>query len=240
MTKNSKILAIIPARGGSKGLPGKNIADLAGKPLIVWTIDAALKSQSIDRLIVSTDDQEIAKVAEKYGAEVPWMRSAELATDDSPVIMTVIDTLKRLEKEGYFPDYVMLLQTTSPLRTAEDIDKSANLAFEKNADTVIGVCEAKEHPYLAKKINEYGQLENFMDLPTSITQTNRQNYPPVYTINGTMYIVKTKVLLEKESFYGDNVIPYLMPQERSIDIDTPWDMQLAGIMMQNMMNEVEI
>ena len=227
----AKILALIPARGGSKGVPGKNIADLGGKPLLAWTAEAALAAESIDRIVVSTDSPEIAECAKRCCIPVPWLRPAEFATDDSPVILTVLHLLQKLEEEdNYIPDFVMLLQTTAPFRTAEDIDNAASLLASEQADTVLSVCEAREHPYTAKKINKYGELENFLDLPHEVTQANRQTYPPAYTLNGAVYISKRDILLERKSFYGDKVVPYIMPPERSLDIDTPFDLEIARIL----------
>jgi CMP-N-acetylneuraminic acid synthetase len=226
-----KILCLIPARGGSKGVPGKNTADLGGKPLLAWTAEAAQAAESIDRIVVSTDSREIAECAEKCGISVPWLRPAEFATDDSPVILTVLHALSKLEEEDhYIPDFVMLLQTTAPFRTVEEIDNAVAVLNSEQADTVISVCESREHPYTAKKINKNGELENFLDLPLNITQANRQTYPASYTMNGAIYISKRDMLLERKSFYGDKVVPYIMPQERSLDIDTPFDLEIARIL----------
>lgn len=231
------ILALIPARGGSKGVPGKNIADLGGKPLIAWTIEAALQSEYIDKVIVSTDDQEIADCAEKHGVKVPWLRSDELATDNAPVILALVDAVERLKKdEGYHPDYVLLLQANVPFRTTEDMDNVIKMAIEKSADSVVSVCAAQVHPYLSKKIDENGQISDFLDVPVPEMYRNRQNLPAAYALNGALYLVRTEILLEKHSLYGDSTLAYVMPPERSIDIDTQWDMHLARLIIGNKYN----
>lgn len=232
MNSKPKVLAIIPARGGSKGVPGKNIADFGGKPMIAWTIEAARVAELIDRIWVSTDDQEIADCAEKYGVQVPWLRPDELATDAAPVILALVNAVEQLkEKEGYLPDYVLLLQPNVPFRTAEDMDNVIKMALDKDADSVVSVCEAQVHPYLSKKINEQGLLENFIEIPVSELQMNRQNLPEAYELNGALYLAKTELLLAQKSFYGDKTFAYIMPAERSIDIDTPWDMYLARLVI---------
>lgn len=227
-----KILAIIPARGGSKGIPGKNIAELGGKPLIAWTIDEALKSKYIDKIIVSTDDQKIANCAEKCGIPVPWLRPDELAGDDAPVIMAMIDALERLKKdEDYYPDYVLLLQVTVPLRSCEDMDNGIKLAIEKSADSVVSVCETQEHPYLGKKIDKNGYLLDFLEIPLPEMQKNRQNFPAAYFLNGAIYLIKTELLLKQKSLYGNKSYAYVMPHERSMDIDSLWDLHVVRLIM---------
>jgi CMP-N-acetylneuraminic acid synthetase len=146
MIINKNLLAIIPARGGSKRLPRKNILDLVEKPLISWTIEAALGSKYIDRTIVSTDSQEIADISKKYGADVPFMRSIDLANDESTSIDVVLNLLKKLEEVGELYDYIILLQPTSPLRTTQHIDESVELLQLTNSDAVISVCEAEHSP----------------------------------------------------------------------------------------------
>ena len=229
-----KVLALIPARGGSKGVPGKNIADFGGKPMIAWTIEAAHHAELIDRIWVSTDDPEIAKCAEEYGVKVPWLRPDELATDEAPVILALVNAVETLrEKEGYRPDYILLLQPNVPFRTTEDMDNVIKMAIEKDIDGVVSVCEAHVHPYLSKKINDEGYLENFIEVPMSELGLNRQNLPEAYELNGALYLVKTEILLDRKSFYGERTLAYVMPPERSIDIDTPWDMYLARLVLED-------
>jgi len=162
---NCLSIVMIPARGGSKGVPCKNIVKVASKPLIAWTIEAALASPVLDRIIVSTDEPEIADVACRYGAEVPFLRPPELAQDHTPGIEPILHAVRWLdEHEGYRPDYVMVLQPTSPLRTAEDIQTAVQLAQERQAEGVVSVCPAHQHPYSMKQITEDGRLTNFLPM----------------------------------------------------------------------------
>lgn len=230
---DKKILGIITARGGSKGVLGKNIADFGGKPMLAWTIENALSSDCIDKLVLSTDDQAIADVAEIYGLSVPWLRPSELAQDDSPAISALIHAVKKVAEEDYHPDYIMLLQPNIPFRSSEDIKNAVKILFDKSADSVVSICKTDNHPYLCKKIDKDGQLNDFMEVPIPETQRNRQNLPPAYSLNGAVYVVKTEILLNKKSLYGDKTYAYIMPPERSIDIDTPWDMYLARLIMKD-------
>jgi N-acylneuraminate cytidylyltransferase/CMP-N,N'-diacetyllegionaminic acid synthase len=236
---NKIVLGIIPARGGSKAIRGKNIAIVAGKPLIAYTIQAALDANHIDRVIVSTDSQEIAEVACAYGAEVPFLRPPELAQDDTPGIEPVLHAVQWLdEHEGYRPDYVILLQPTSPLRSVHDIEAAIDLALTNNADSVISVCEVKHHPYWAMRLNEDGRLVSFlgMNLDNLLQKyPRRQDLPLVYAENGSIYLAKRSVLLEHKSFYGKRVYGYVMPDERSLDIDSLWDLQLAELILKEKM-----
>ena len=226
------VLALITARGGSRSIPKKNIAPLAGKPLIAWTIEAALRSPALSRVIVSTDDTEIAEVAQQWGAEVPFMRPAELARDDSPHIPVVVHAIEWLETHGEMrPEYVLLLQPTSPLRATEDIDNAIRLAFEKDADSVVSVCQAFSHPYLAKRITTDGRLEDFG--PRSEGYLARQVLPPAYVVNGAIYLIRRDVLIEKQTFYTERTYAYVMPPERSLDIDSPWDLYLADLILRD-------
>lgn len=220
------ILAVVTARGGSKGIPGKNTVPLAGKPLIAWTIEAATAARSVSRVVVSTDSEEIARVSRKWGAEVPFLRPPELARDDSPHVPVVIHAVQWMEHhEGLKPDYVLLLQPTSPLRTAEDVDSVCALAAEKDADSVVSVCEASQHPYLMKRVLADGRMENFIPVPEGYLR--RQDLPPAYLLNGSIYLVKRNILLSKQTFYTDRTFAFVMPIERSLDIDAPADLQQA-------------
>ncbi len=225
-------IGLITARGGSKGIPHKNIRPLAGKPLIAWTIQAAEQSRMLSRTIVSTDDPEIADVARQWGAEVPFMRPPELSQDDSPHRGVVLHALEWLESETASPpDYLMLLQPTSPLRTAEDIDGAIALAKEKDADSVISVCPTPHHPYLSKAISPDGHLLDFIERPDGYLP--RQTLPPAYALNGAIYMVRRSVLLERDDWYTERTFAYVMPPERSFDIDTPWDLHLVDLILRN-------
>lgn len=227
---NGKIvLAIIPARGGSKGIPRKNIKDLCGKPLIAWTIEEALKSKYIDRLIVSTEDKEIAEISREYAAEVPFMRPKKLSEDDTPGIEALLHCINWLKNnQNYYPDYVCTLQCTSPFRKAKHIDEALGQLFKQNADSIIGVCESEVNPYWMKKIED-GKLIDFM--VNSKLYIRRQDLPIIYRLNGALYIGKTDVLLKNRNWYTNNTLPYVMTSEDSIDIDTALDFKFAKWIM---------
>lgn len=228
--KTPSIMAVIPARGGSKTIPGKNITLVATKPLIAWTIESALQSQQLKRTIVSTDDVEIAEVAEKWGAEVPFMRPVELAQDDTPGIAPIIHSVEWLAQyEGYQPDYVMCLQPTSPLRTVEDIDAAVQLMLHRDAPALVSVTLVEQHPYWTKKITQAGHLTDFLTL--NHVYTRRQDLPEVYALNGAIYMAHRDMLLEQRTWYTDKTCAYIMPRERSLDIDTMWDLYLATLIL---------
>jgi CMP-N,N'-diacetyllegionaminic acid synthase len=225
------VLGLITARGGSKELPHKNILPIAGKPLIAWTIEAASRCESIHKIVLSTDDDEIARIALEYGAETLFMRPSNLAEDTSDHVMVVIHALEWLaENEGLIPEYVFLLQPTSPLRTSEDIDNAVELASERNADAVIGVHEFKWHPSLAKQIDNDGRLKAFQTIRK--TPLRRQDLERLFYPNGAVYLFRREVILQQRTFFPENTYAYVMPRERSIDIDTLLDLQLAEYILQ--------
>ncbi|HKC63771.1 MAG TPA: acylneuraminate cytidylyltransferase family protein [Pyrinomonadaceae bacterium] len=229
----SGIIGLITARGGSKAIPRKNIKPLDGRPLIAWTIQTALESRALDRVIVSTDNQEIAKVARDWGAETPFMRPPELAQDDSSHHDVVIHAIGWLDSQSATPpDYIMLLQPTSPLRTTEDIAGAVALAIEKDADSVMSVSAAQHHPYFSKQVATDGRLLDFIERPQGYLP--RQSLPPVYFLNGAIYLVRRSILLEREDWYTARTYAYIMPPERSIDIDTPWDFHLAELILKDL------
>lgn len=228
----NRVLGLICARGGSKGIPGKNLTHLAGKPLIVHTIEAARQATRLDRVVVSTDSEDIATSARMHGAEVPFLRPAELAADDTPGIAPVLHGLRWLaEHQSYHAQFVMLLQPTSPLRTAEDINAAVELLDNAQADAVVSVTRAAQHPYWHKRVRDDGTLAPFLDV--GVTPTQRQNLPPAYALNGAIYLCRSKTLLARESFYADRTLAYVMPEERSLDIDTPWDLYLAELVLRD-------
>ena len=229
---NPKILAVIPARGGSKGVPRKNIRLVAGKPLITYTLEAALAVRHhLHRLIVSTDDAEIAEVARRYGADVPFMRPAELAGDRVPMIPVLQHAVQMVEAmDNIHLDWVLLLQPTAPFRTAEDIESALELAACGGCDSVISVVQVfAVHPILMKRI------ENNRLLPFCIEEkegTRRQDYqPPAYMRNGAIYLTRRAVLMEQNSVWGQVVRPYIMPEERSVSVDSELDLKLAELML---------
>ncbi|MBW2618814.1 MAG: acylneuraminate cytidylyltransferase family protein, partial [Deltaproteobacteria bacterium] len=177
-----KVLGLIPCRGGSKGIPRKNLAPLAGKPLLAWTIEQALAAGCLDRVVVSTEDEEIAAVARKWGAEVPFQRPMKLATDEASPVAVALDALDRLaEQEAYRPDYLMLLQVTSPLREAADLEAAVALARESGGEAVVGVCPAPVHPFLTRRLTADGRLVDFLD--SQDQPERRQDFPPAFAIN---------------------------------------------------------
>ena len=224
------MLAIIPARGGSKGIPGKNIKPLCDKPLIVYTIEAARAARSIDRVILSTDDEEIAEVSQKHDVEIPFMRPAKLAQDDSLSIDNYIYTIDRLNDESSKQyDEFIVLQPTSPFRTVVDINNAIELFHEKNADSLISVCESPHPPSWSRKIDKIGRLREYFDL--NIGNKNRQELETAYIPNGAIFIFKLSLLKKNYSYYSDNTFAYTMSRERSIDIDTPLDFEFAEFLM---------
>jgi len=224
------VIAIIPARGGSKELPGKNIKKMNDKPLIWYTINVAKKSKFIDKIIVSTDDNEIAKIAKRYEVGVPFMRPKELARDDSIAIDNYIYTIDRLNKEfNYSIGEFIILQPTSPFRISLDIDNAIQIFKEKKADSVISVSEAIHPPIWAMRINSKGILKNYFDI--KIKNKNRQEIEKAYMPNGAIFVFKFSLLKEKYSYYSDKTYPYIMPLERSIDIDSKLDFEFAEYLM---------
>ncbi len=225
----NETLIIIPARGGSKGVPRKNVRAIGGKPLIVHTIEAALQANINSRVMVTTEDEEIADVAQKAGAEIPFMRPVHLAQDDTTSLAVVEYVISRLEEtEKYSPMYIMLLQPTSPFRDSNDIENAMNIMLKQDCDSVISVTEVREHPYIMYGVTEAGMLHPYADNPYKLTR--RQDFPPIYRINGAIYITK-KVSWEKYKSFNHvpNIFPYLMSGEKSIDIDHPMDWSIAEL-----------
>ncbi len=225
-----RCLGLVTARSGSKGLPGKNVRLTAGKPLIAWTLEAARAAKSIDRTIVSTDDETIAETARQWGGDVPFLRPTELAQDASPHIDVVLHALNWLdEHQDYRPDYLVLLQPTSPLRSAGDIDGAVALARTRNAGAVVSVCETHDHPYLVRRMTDHGTLEEF--LPCPISYARRQDLPPAYALNGAIYVVRRDVLLASRTLCPPETYAYLMRPERSLQIDSVLDLQLVEYLL---------
>jgi CMP-N,N'-diacetyllegionaminic acid synthase len=222
-----QILAIIPARSGSKRLPKKNIKMLLGKPLLAYTIDTVKKSQHVNRYIVSTEDKEIASISNTYGAEV-LMRPIELAQDESStdeVILNVLELLR--DTDQYTPDVIILLQPTSPLRTTRDIDSAISTFLTSPGESLISVTEFDHTPYWAFRI-ERGFLKSEF---TQEKLKRSQELPKLYRPNGSIFIIRTETFLKNRSFYTNHVIPYIMPPERSIDIDDEFDFSIAEFLL---------
>jgi CMP-N,N'-diacetyllegionaminic acid synthase len=224
-----RTIGIITARGGSKGVPRKNVCPVAGKPLIAWTIEAALASESLERLILSTDDEEIAGTARHFGAEVPFMRPASLSGDDISSFAVIEHALNWLEQDNVYPDYILLLQPTSPLRTAADINNAFALAAERDSDAVVSVSECLSHPYLARTIKKDGTLKEFLKADQKYRR--RQEFPPVYAINGAIYLNRPRSLRATRSLIPRGAHAYVMPPERSIDVDSPWQLDLVDLLL---------
>jgi CMP-N,N'-diacetyllegionaminic acid synthase len=222
-----KILGWIPARANSKGVPGKNQRTLGNKPLIVHAITSAQQAACLDRVMVSTDDPAIAQLAVAAGAEVPWMRPVELATDHSPVIESVMYDLRRLKAEGnYSPDGVMLLQATSPFRTTETIRAAGEIFANAAGESVISVSPAGEHPHWCKRLAEDGSIEPFF--PDVTVATRRQDLTPAYILNGLVYVASVETIFSKHSFYSSRTRALVISSKReSLDIDTPFDWFVA-------------
>jgi len=222
MFQGKTFLAIIPARGGSKRLPHKNILDLAGKPLIAWTIEAGLKSRYIDKVVVSSDDDDILGISQNYGSEI-IRRPVELASDTA----TTFDAIKHaIENSESKFDYIVLLQPTSPLRNEKHIDEAIELLMQKNADAVISVCEMDHSPLWSNTLPEDGNMSHF--LRDEIKKKRSQVLEKYYRLNGAVYIIKIDKLLEEKTFFiQHNIFSYIMDRNSSVDIDVAIDYQIA-------------
>lgn len=219
-----KIFGLIPARGGSKGIPRKNIKTIAGKPLIAWTIEAALRSSFLSSVVVSTDDPEIAEIARQAGAQVPFMRPTELARDETPGLDPVLHALDQLTQY----DSVLLLQPTSPLRTTEDIDGCLSLISQTRAQSVVSVTEADTHPYWTYRLNADQTMARFLE---AAPVARRQDLPPVFLLNGAMYFAKANWLRRNGSLVTAETLAYVMSKEHSVDLDTPLDWKVAELLL---------
>lgn len=222
MYKGKTFLAIIPARGGSKGIPRKNITVVNEKPLIQYTIDEAKGSKYIDKIIVSTDDEEIAKVSEKCGAKVPFLRPKELATDEAKTIDALIHVIAELGKRGSEYDYLVVLQPTQPLRKCWHIDEAIEKIVEKEEDSLVSISKVKDHPILMRTIDENGTVKNLLSVNSTI---RRQNFPDYYKVNGAIYINKIDGNLSRHTSLNDNKLAYIMGRDFDLDIDTPTDLE---------------
>lgn len=229
MYDNYRILALIPARGGSKGIKNKNIIDLNGRPLISYTIEAAINSKYVDDIVVSTDSEIIARIAEKYGAEVPFIRPKELAADTSKTIDAVIHAVRTLSELGRKYDTLLLLQPTQPLRTSNDIDGAIELFYAREKMGIVSVSLVDDHPLLIRSIDKNGKLTSLLK---STSTCRRQDMKLFYRVNGCIYINSINELSDQTSF-NDNPIGYIMKRSHSIDIDEMKDLYLAEYYIQN-------
>lgn len=221
-----KRIAIIPIRSGSKGLKNKNILPLNGKPLVAYSIEAALKSKEFDTVFVSTDSAEYAEIAKKYGADVSFLRSPETSSDTAGSWDVVREVLEEFKNRGETYDEIMLLQATSPLRNADDIKEAVKLFYDKKADSVQSVCEMDHSPLWSNTLPEDHSMDNFAIDPYD--DMPRQKLPKYYRLNGAIYLLKVEEL-NKEKMFRHKCYAYVMPAERSVDIDTEFDFRIAEL-----------
>jgi CMP-N,N'-diacetyllegionaminic acid synthase len=225
MIAGKTVLGLVQARGGSKGVPHKNIRPVGGKPLLAWTIEAAKKSKFIDHVILSSDDAEIIEVAKSLGCAAPFVRPSQLAQDDTPSIDSVLHALSMV------PDYdfLVLLQPTSPLRSAEDIDNCIEYCVSNSANACVSVAESLQSPYWMYKIVQDGAIERLM--PHADSYIRRQDLPVTYVLNGALYVANCAWLRNHKTFLTKETRAYVMPQERSIDIDSEMDFQILDTIL---------
>jgi CMP-N,N'-diacetyllegionaminic acid synthase len=233
MINGKKVLAIIPARGGSKGLPGKNIMELCGKPLIAWPLEAARESKYIDKCVVSTDDEEIARIALDWGGEVPSLRPKHLASDSAKSYDVVEYTLTETI-QGVTYHYICLLEPTSPLTDSDDIDHAIKLLDQNRAkaDSIVGVTRVEEcHPIFNVRLNEAGLIQPFMG--GEFTSVRRQDVEELFMKEGSLYISDVSVLLQKKSFYHSRTLPFIVPKWKSLEVDDYLDFKFVETVINN-------
>ena len=229
MYKDKSVLCLMLARGGSRGVPGKNIKSINGYPLIYYTIEAVKNCEYFDRILLSTDSLEIAEVANKYGIETPFMRPSELAGDNSNASDVIEHALKWVEKNDKKYDLVQYIFPTAPFRTADDIYNGFNELDKNCADMVLSVCETEHPMFWENSLPENNSMKNFV--PRKYRNKNRQLLPKSYRLNGSIFLAKWDIFYYKKDWFEQNTFAYIMPRDRSIDIDTPYDFQLAEILM---------
>lgn len=223
MYKNKRILALIPARGGSKGIKNKNIREVGGKPLIAYSIASALESSCFEDVVISTDSADIAAIAEKYGAQVPFMRPAILAEDISKTEDAIVHAVETLAKNGKHYDILVLLQPTSPLRDSQDILDAVNLFIDRKISSLASVTPVIEHPLFMRTADETGRMKRILDLPSNV---RRQDLDPYYIVNGAIYINHIKDITPSWAA-NDNEYAFVMSKEHSLDINEMSDLKMA-------------
>ncbi|MCX7748438.1 MAG: acylneuraminate cytidylyltransferase family protein [Clostridia bacterium] len=235
--KDKKILCIIPARAGSKRVLGKNTRNLCGKPLIGWTIEAARNASYVDRTVVSTEDDHIAGISKSFGAEVV-IRPPELAQDTSKSTDALIHAIGELKKENYNPDYILLLQCTSPLRTSLHIDEALKMFIEKEniADSMMSLSKTAHPPYFLRKLDEDDVMHDFLEYDRE-KYTRSQDFGDFYEVNGALYLVRTDILLEKQILQTEKTLGFVMDRYSSVDIDTEFDFMFAEYLMDLKVNK---
>lgn len=234
LTQNNKkirVLGIVPARGGSKSIPRKNIVPLRGKPLLAYTAETALAAQNLTRVVLSTDDEEIAAVGRDYGLDVPFMRPPELARDDTTTLLVLQDVARRLEAEGESYDAIFILQPTNPLRQVEDIDGAIELLATTGADSVIGFTDVGErHPARMKFLDAQGRITN-PPFAESFDGQPRQALPAMYLREGSVYAIRRDVIMVQNSLQGRDCRAWIIPPMRACNVDTPFDLFLIEQIM---------
>jgi len=230
----TKILAIAPARGGSKGIPHKNLQKIAGRTLVEWAIRVGLTCPLVSKTILSTDSPRISKIGRKAGAIAPFLRPSRLASDKTKIVDVILHLLKHIDDK---PDIVLLLQPTTPLRTSKQISEALQILIKnKKADAIVSVVHLNEpHPIKIKTIKK-GWLRSY--LPKADSQISRQLLPTVYKLNGAIYAVRTKALLNEKTFLPNKTLPYIMPPETGINIDTPLDLIILKSLVKSKVNSV--
>lgn len=223
------VVAVVPARAGSKRLPGKNLLDLCGKPLIRWTLEAALESGIIDLLVITSDDDAILAEGERLGLRT-MKRPGYLASDTATTLDVLVHILKQLQEENIRPERLLLLQPTSPLRTAQDIREAARRMDETEADSVVSVCPCEHSPLWSNTLDAEGKMDEF--LRPELLNRRSQDLPVYYRLNGAIYMAKTSLFLEQQGFFMSNSRAYIMPLDRSIDIDTYADFKQCEFLLQ--------
>jgi CMP-N,N'-diacetyllegionaminic acid synthase len=226
-----RVLAVVPARRSSKGIPNKNLRELAGRPLLAYTVDAVRSAGCIDRAILTTDSKEIADVGRHLGLEVPFLRPPELATDDSAMQPTIEHAVAEIERSGWRPDIIALLQPTAPLRRGKHIMRGVELLLKTDASSVVSVVEIPRHyaPQYAMRVED-GRLLPY--LPEGRQITRRQDVEPAYSRDGTLYVVRRDVLMEEHDLYGENCRPLLLQGEETLTLDTLEDWAAAEIRLE--------
>lgn len=234
-----RVLGIITARGGSKGIPRKNLAPLLGRPLLAWTAEAALHARSLARVVLSTDDEEIAAVGRSLGVDVPFSRPPELARDDTPTLPVLQDVVRRLEAAGDRYEAVFTLQPTNPLRLASDIDGAVDLLERTGADSVIGMTPVGDrHPARMKTVEADGRV---VDPPFAemFEGQPRQSLPAFFLREGSVYLTRRDVLMNLNSIKGADCRAWIIPEERALNLDTPFDLWMAEQMLRRLVTEIQ-
>jgi CMP-N-acetylneuraminic acid synthetase len=228
-----KVLGIIPARGGSKGVPRKNIALLGGRPLLAYTASSALAAKGLDRVVLSTDNEEIAEIGRNLGLETPFIRPAELARDDTPTLQVLQHVVQELDNNGNEYDVIVTLQPTAPFRQASDIDGALDLLNETGADSVVSLVDmGGVHPFKVKNIDGDGWVTE-PSFARGMGHRARQTLPRFWLLEGSIYVTRRDVLMEENRILGEKTQAWLVPRERSVNIDTPFDLWLAERMLED-------